>query len=1100
MNDFDERIAHLSPEKQQLLLQRLAQRGAQPEDNLSIPRRAETTLPLLSYAQERLWFLDRLDPGQAVYNIPLLLRLRGHLHLVALEASLNEIVGRHEALRTTFQVVDGHPVQIIAPASSLSLPVIDLAGVSEPARRTAAQRHTTEQAQRPFDLAQGPLFRAMVLRLSAEEHELLLVMHHSVSDGWSLGVLRQELTAVYTAFRAGQPSPLPALPIQYADYSVWQRQWLHGQEIEKQRAYWREQLADAPPILALPTDRPRPAVQTYRGTTYRVLFPQELIERLHVLRQQTGTTLFMTLLGVFQILLWRYTGQEDVVVGSPIAGRTRTEEEGLIGFFVNSLVLRTDLSGNPSFREVLERVREVCLGAYAHQDLPFEKLVEDLQPVRSLSHSPLCQVSFNLHNALTAGAISLPELQIEQELIDPQTAMFDLSLLVEERGEGLEVTVEYSTDLFEVATIRRLVGHWQTLLESVTAAPDQPIATLPLLTEGERHQLLVKWNATQKEYPREECLHHVFEAQAARTPNATAVIFEGQQLTYDQLNSRANQLAHHLQALGVGPGVLVGLCVERSFEMVVGLWGILKAGGAYVPIDPTYPRERMAFMLADSQVAVLLTQQSMAEELSTQHACVCCLDTGWEKIGCQPHDNPVSKTTAEHPAYVIYTSGSTGRPKGVVGLHRSTLNRLHWMWQTYPFTPDEICCQKTSLSFVDSVWELCGPLLQGVPTVLIPDEVLKDPHRLVARLTENRITRLVLVPSLLRMILMVLETNTDDRAYQLTRLKYWMSSGEVLSMELYQRFRERVPDGRLLNLYGASEVAADATWYDADNATHSIPDAALATVPIGRPISNVQVYVLDPRLQPVPVGVPGELYVRGDGLAQGYHNNPELTTERFILDPFTDTPTSRLYKTGDFARYLPDGNLEFLGRTDNQVKIRGFRIELGEIEGVLCEHEEIRQAVLRVSTEGTGDERLVAYYLLEPDGYVTSTDLRKYLRRVLPDYMIPQHFIELDAIPLTPNGKVDCTALPAPVSDSSGSSRYTPPETELEKAVAGIWAEILGVSPIGVHDNFFELGGHSLLAVQVVVKAKDTLDIDVPLRSLISDSLGQIVASESRGG
>ncbi len=1072
--DIAERRSKLSPAKQALLEKRL--QGVLTPDAKAqvISRRPELDVVPLSFAQERLWFLDQFEPGNPAYNRPVALRLTGPLNVMALEQALSEILRRHEVLRATFSTIEGRAVQVITSAKPLNLPVMDLRELTSAEREREAMRLATEEAQRPLDLAQGPLLRATLLRLDREDHVLILVIHHIAFDGWSARVLVEELAALYDAFVAGRPSPLPELLIQYADFAHWQRQWLQGEVLEKQLPYWKEKLAGSPPSLNLPTDRPRPAIQTYRGACQSLTLSSSLLQSLQALSRQEGITLFMTLLAAFKVLLHRYTGQEEIVVGSPIAGRTHVETEALIGFFVNTVVLRTDLSENRKFWELLGQVREVALGAYAYQDLPFEKLVEALNPERDLSRPPLFQVMFNLEN-IPKKALDIQGLNIDEFELDSGIAQFDLTLEMVEKAEGLSCLFEYNADLFDATTIARMLGHYQTLLEGIVADPGQPIGALPLLTEAERHQLLVEWNDTQADYPRDMCIHQLFEAQVERTPNAIAVVFEDQQLTYCELNARANQLAHYLRKHGVKPEVLVGICTERSSEMVTGLLGILKAGGAYVPLDPTYPKERLAFMLEDAKVLLLLTQECLLENLPKYEAKVICLDSDWDIIAEESQKNPASGTTSENAAYVIYTSGSTGRPKGVPGLHRGAVNRFNWMWQTCPFEAGEVCCQKTSLSFVDSVWEIFGPLLQGVRVVIIPDEIVKAPPRLIRTLADNEVTRIVLVPSLLRVML-----DCGNLQSQLPQLRIWVTSGEALSKELCQRFFEARPQSSLLNLYGSSEVSADVTWYDT-----SLMSEENSSVPIGRPVSNIQIYILDHYLNPVPIGVPGELYVGGDGLAHGYLNRPELTLEKFIPNPSSHEPDARLYKTGDLVRYLADGNIEFLGRMDHQVKIRGFRVELGEIEEVLRQSPAVQETIVLAREFEFGDKRLVAYVVPGKDSGLTISELGSFLKAKLPEYMVPSAFVILETLPLTPSGKVDRQALPAPNKGRLELEKaYAVPRDALELQLTEIWEKVLDIQPIGVKDNFFDLGGHSLLAVHLFSQIETIFGRRLPLAAL----------------
>jgi amino acid adenylation domain-containing protein len=1044
--------------------------------NLQVPplqaRHRDGALPL-SYAQQRLWFLEQLGLSGHAYHLREVIRLCGRLQVTALTQSLQEIIKRHEALRTTFVHIEGEPYQVVGRAVQLPLPVVDLQELPECEREAQVRTLALEEARRPFDLAQGPLLRATLVRFAKEEHVLLLTMHHIVSDGWSHGVFWGELAALYEAFATGKPSPLPALAIQYADFAHWQRQWLQGEVLDTQLAYWKRLLAGMS-TLQLPADHARPAVQTFRGAKHSLALSPTLTQALKALSQRQGVTLFMTLLATFQTLLHRYTGQNDIAVGSLIANRNRAEIEGLIGFFVNTLVLRTDLSGDPSFRELLERVREVALGAYSHQDLPFEKLLEALRPPRDLSRTPLFQVLFLLQNAPTrvpdlAGLVLVP---LE---IDTETSKFDLTLALWETPEGMHGWFEYSTDVFDADTITRMGGHLQTLLEGIVADPEQRLSMLPLLTADEQHRLLVEWNHTKADYPKDACIHELFEAQVERVPDAVAVVHQGEQLTYRELNRRANQVAHYLRALGVAPKVRVGLCIERSLAMVVGLLGILKSGGAYVPLDPAYPPARLAFMLEDAQIPVLLTQKQLMEGLPDHGAEVICLDSGWRAIAQHSVCNSVSAATADSMAYLLYTSGSTGRPKGVLGVHRATLNILAWMWQAYPFASHDVCCHKTSVSFGDSIQELLGPLLSGIRTVLIPDGELKDLPRFVQALAMHQVTRLILVPSLLRALL----DTYDDLQSRLPSLKLWFVSGEILSRELCQRFLEVMPQSRLINIYGTSEVSDDITWYDSGQLNQQA-----SRVPIGRPIANTQVYLLDRHLQPMPIGVPGELHVAGAGLSRGYLNHPELTAEKFMPHPFRDEPGARLYKTGDLARYLPDGNIDCLGRLDHQVKVRGIRIELGEIEAVLRQHPGVRETVVIAREDVPGERRLVGYMVSAQKQAPTVRDLRSFLQKMLPNSMVPSTFVWLDALPLTPNGKIDRRALPSPDRARPVLEEpFVPPRTPVEQQVAAIWSTVLGLERVGIHDNFFELGGHSLLATQLLSRIRNTMHVEVSLLS-----------------
>ncbi|WP_445304857.1 amino acid adenylation domain-containing protein [Microcoleus sp. Pol17C2] len=1015
-----------------------------------------------SFAQQRLWFIDQLEPGNPFYNLPAAVLLKGRLNVVVLERSFKEIVRRHEALRTTFSTVDGQPVQVVGQQFNFGLQVLDLQKLSESEREEKVKQLAAEEASKPFDLTKGPLLRASLLQLDAEEYVLLLTLHHIIFDGWSIGVFLQELAALYEAFLIGKPSPLPELSIQYADFAIWQREWLAGDSLrdsfasrlQTQLNYWKKQLSGVPPLLELPADRPRPPVQTYRGGKESFLIPKTLTEALKKLSRQENVTLFMMLLAAFKTLLYRYTGQADIPVGSPIANRNRAEIQGLIGFFVNTLVLRTDLSGAPTFRQLLDRIREVSLEAYAHQDLPFEKLVEELQPDRNLSYNPLFQVAFVLQTAPVA-AESIAGLNLTLLDVDNQTAKVDLTLHLEEKQEEISGQFEYSTDLFDAVTIRRMAGHFLALLEGIAANPERRIEYLPLLGEKERHQLLVEWNDTRADYSSDRCIHQLFEAQVERTPDAIAVVFEDQKLTYRELNERANQLAHYLQHLGVKPEVLVGICVERSLEMAIGILGILKAGGAYVPLDPAYPRDRLAFTLEDAQISVLLTQQKLLKILPECSAKVIGLDRWQEEENFSEKSGSDFKFNQQNPsklAYVIYTSGSTGRPKGVAIEHRSAVAFLHWAKEV--FSPEELggVLLSTSICFDLSVFELFAPLSWG-GTAILAENALHLP----TLKTGEKVTLINTVPSACAELLRINGIPETVRTVNL--------AGEPLPNTLAQRLYQLPHIQKVFNLYGPSEDTTYSTFALIEKGAERMP-------PIGSPIANTQIYLLDRTLNPVPLGVPGELHIGGAGLARGYLNRPELTAQKFIPNPFSNSPDARLYKTGDLARYLPDGNIEYLGRIDSQVKIRGYRIELGEIEQTLRQHSAVRDAVAIAREDGSGNKRLVAYVVLNQDKLPSISNLRGYLQEKLPEYMVPAAFVMLESLPLTPNGKIDRKALPAPDRDRPElEEAFAAPTTAIEKTLAEIWAQVLGLEQVGIDDNFFELGGDSILSIQVISQA-----------------------------
>ncbi|HEX6292535.1 MAG TPA: amino acid adenylation domain-containing protein, partial [Herpetosiphonaceae bacterium] len=891
---------------------------------VALPRDDENVVFPASFAQRRLWLLAQLDPGSAAYHVPLSIRLTGALDAAALTASFNTLIARHEALRTSFVLRAGQPVQHVQPPAALPLPCHDLRSLPEPQRRAqlaALQHHVTAQ---PFDLTRAPLLRAALLRLGDTEHLLLLCLHHIVVDGWSLGVLVRELAACYRALRQEQPPDLPDLPIQYADFALWQRAWLQGATLDRLLAYWKAQLANLTP-LALPTDRPRPAMLSTAGAQQPISFAPALVARLEHLSQQAGTTLFMTLLATLQVLLHRYSGQEDIAVGTPIANRTRAESEGIVGCFANTLVLRADLSGNPTFRDLLGRVREICLGAYGHQDLPFELAVDLVQPERDLSHSPLFQVLFVLQNT-SLPALDLPELHTELLPIDTGSAKFELTLDLSPGSDGgLFGYLEYATDLFAADTIERMARHLTTLLESVAASPEQTIGDLPLLPSAERRQILDEWNATGSAYPVDQSIATLFEAQAARTPDAVAVVGGDRRLTYAELDARANQLAHHLRMLGVTPEVCVGVCLQRSPELVVGLLGILKAGGAYVPLDPAYPRERLQHMLLDSGARVLLAQQALLDsrfvadhdrEAGTEGAAVVLIDRDWTAITRQPMTAPGTRLDPANLAYIIYTSGSTGRPKGVAITHRNAVALIHWAGTV--FSPDELAgtLAATALSFDLSVFELFVPLSLG-GTVILAENALQWPAAGLPVTLVNTVPSAI--TELLRLDMLPDSVSTVNLA------------GEPLPLDLVRQLYARSHIRRVYNLYGPSEDTTYSTFALQERLSDDAPT-------IGRPISNSRAYVLDARLQPVAIGVIGELYLGGVGLARGYLGRPDLTAERFLPDPFSGVAGSRLYRTGDLVRYLPNGDLDYIGRIDHQIKLRGYRIELGEIEAALRQH------------------------------------------------------------------------------------------------------------------------------------------------------------------
>jgi amino acid adenylation domain-containing protein len=1083
--------------KQELLALLRAEGGMGLPQNRAITPRKEGNTLSLSFAQQRLWFFDQLQPNSPAYNMFHGLRLIGSLSLLACQRSMQEIVSRHEILRTLFVQENGIPHQVILPARQQLLPLIDLRAMPQAQREALARQLTYQEIHQPFNLIDGPLLRTTLLRLSDTEHWLLITCHHIVSDGWSSGILFNELSALYNAFLRGEPSPLPLLPIQYADYAIWQRQWLEGAELQRQISYWKQHLLGSPTVLELPTDRPRPPLQSYRGSTYTFVLPQILTHRLRMLSQQEGVTQFMTLLASFATLLYRYSGQNRLVIGSPIANRTHTEIEGVIGFFVNTLALHIQLPENPTFQRLLAHVREVTLNAYAHQDLPFEKLVEVLHPTRLLSHSPLVQVLFVLQN-MPREAPSLAQLQLDFVNMSESTTRFDLVLAITPQGENLKASLTYNSDLFEMSTIRQMGEHFQRILESVVANLARRLNDLALLSEAEIEQQLIAWqpaggNAMQQDYPEAVCLHQLFEAQVEHIPDEIAVTFEDQTLTYNELNLRANQLAHALQALGVKPDVMVGMCLERSLEMIIALLAVHKAGGAYVPLDPAYPQERLASMVDDSQVSILLTQTSLVEHLPSKEVVLMCLDTYWQTERSKPTENPCSGVQPDNSICMIYTSGSTGKPKGVMNTHRGVSNYVQWMQKECHLSIKDRVLQKAPFSFDASIWEFFWPLIAGAHLIIARPDGHRDASYLVSLIEEQQVTTLHFVPSMLHVFL--LESDLETRCRSLKRV---FCGGEALMFDMQERFFKRFAHTSLYNRYGPTEAAIAVAYWECRRGSFE------TTIPIGRPIANIQLYILDKAMQPVPIGVPGELYIGGVGVARGYFNRPELTAEKFICDPFSGRKGARLFRTGDLSRYLPDGTIEFLGRNDTQVKLRGFRLELGEVEAVLISSPAIQQAVCIVRKDHANDQRLFAYIVTDQDHKHEHLEkiLRQYLHEHLPAYMIPQHFVFLDALPLTPNGKLDRQALPTPEWTHSVREKYVAPQTTLEAQIATIWQDLLRIDKVGIYDNFFELGGHSLLAAHATNKLQKICPVNVSLVQFFSAStlaeLAQMIEQASQ--
>ena len=1057
-----------------------------------------------SFAQARLWFIEQLLPGASLYVIPLVLRLTGSLQLTHLDRSIQALIRRHEILRTTFDIVDGQLVQAIAPQLQVPLRLTDLRTLPANERENAALNQIWHEIEQPFHLNKGSLLRVRLWQLQDNEHLLLIALHHIIFDEWSSGVLIRELGEIYAALVENKPIALPELPIQYADFAHWQREWLQGEVLLTQLRYWKQQLKDVP-LLNLPGAAARSLVQNHRGASQLLELPQQLLDALEELSQQAGVTLFMTLLAAFKTLLHRYTGQIDIAIGSPIANRHRSELEGLIGFLVNSLVLRTNLAGEPTFRELLNRVRDVTLAAYAHQDLPFEKLVEELQPVRSLGQNPLFQVVFALQNT-PMEQLELPGLVLSPVELETKTSRFDLELYVWkctdnfrslwgkgwQHSDGLRGVIVYNTDLFDSTTIASVRHHFQTLVEGIVANPDTPLSALQLLTTQEQQELLDRWERNQSSYPENVCIHQLFEQQVRKKPTAIAVKFGNQQFTYQALNRGSNQLARYLQKLGINSEMLVGICLERSVEAIAAMLAVLKAGGAYVPLDPSYPSERLHFMLEDAGITVVITKEDWADLFPTENTRIVCLDRQWDAIAMESDLNLSNPCTADQLAYLIYTSGSTGTPKGVMVPHRA-VNRLVCNTNYVEIETSDRIAQVANLAFDAATFEVWGALLNGAQLIGIDREITLSPTDFVTELQQQQISILFLTTALFNQTV-----SQIPQAFQ--SLKYLLFGGEMVNVDRVRTVVQQGKPQHLIHVYGPTENTTFSTWYEVKD----IPENA-TTIPIGQAIANTQVYLLDANLNPVPANVSGEIYVGGDGLARGYLNRPELTAERFIDNPFLvdslhrknppakDTPlikggrgdrSSKLYKTGDRALYRHDGNLEFLGRTDNQIKIRGFRVELGEIETAIAQHPMVQTAAVIVR-EVDSNSQLIAYIVPETSTIPTERDLRAFLKTKLPAYMLPAAFVVLDTLPLTANGKVDQKALPPPhLTVARETSPTVAPTTSLEASLVEIWTKLLGAKQIGIHDNFFEKGGHSLLATQLGSRIRDRFKVELPLRSV----------------
>lgn len=1030
----------------------------------------------LSLPQLRLWFLDHLHPKTPAYNIVVGFSIVGTFDQKALEQGLQTIMHRHEILRTSFPSIQGEPKQVVSPSLPSPCQVIDLRSVSQPERLARAQHIALEESRRSFNLTEGPLWKLSLVQIANDLHHLILTMHHIISDGWSLRTFFWELSTLYRDFTTGNTTTdLEPLPIQYKDFAYWQHQSTKNERIDEQLTYWKNQLLNHSGLLELPTDRPRPPVQSFRGKQEPLILSAELTERLKRFSHHEQVTVFMTVLAAFQTLLYRYTGQEQILVGTPVAGRNRWETEGLIGLFVNSLPIRTLFSGNPSFRELLRQVRQSVIDAHANQDVPFEKIVETVNPERNLSHSPLFQVMFVFEQNLQHLWRPSSKLTISPLAIDNETAKFDLTLFLEETQNGLIGKLEYSTDLFDQDRIARMARHFLTVIENALAYPDEQISAIPILSAAEQHQILTAWNDTEVSYPAHLCMHELFEQQVERSPQATAIVSGKASLTYQDLNAQSNQLAHYLMSSGVGPESLVGICLERSLDMMVGLWGILKAGGAYVPLDPALPPARLHWMANDAKLSLVITHEKHRHKFLEAAIHIVLLDSQRDQLASQDARNPTNQVSPQNLAYVMYTSGSTGMPKGVMVEHQSVVNYLTWCTTYYPLKDGMGAPHHSSLSFDLSLTSVFAPLLAGKRVILFPED--RNAGELPALWDlQEPLSILKVTPSQLQILNSQIALRSGLPAIQALIL-----GGEALDGQTIRPWRTAAPHMRVINEYGPTETVVGCCIYEVPLA----PGMPEGPVPIGRPIANTQLYILDSHLRPVPIGVPGELFIGGHGLARGYLRQPELTNRRFIPNPFNPSPGTRLYRTGDRARYLSDGNIEFLGRLDRQCKIRGYRIEPAEIEAALKMHAQLRDAVVTVREDQPGDKRLIAYLLPMQQPFPDVDALHKALKTSLPEYMVPSAFVVLDDLPLTSSGKVDYARLPSPKPAASDKRiRLIPPRDELELQLTKIWEKLLGTAPIGITENFFDLGGHSLLIVKLVDAMEKALGRSLPLSIL----------------
>ena len=1036
------------------------------------PRTTDEELAPVSLQQRGMWFLHQLNPENPYYNLPLLaFRVSGTLDPSALQRSIDELTRRHESLRTIFRELDGEPYQVISTDTTLPIRTVDLRGVPQCEREHQARQIASAETVRPYDLARGPLWRVTLVCLDDEHHQILISMHHIISDAWSLGILYRELSALYSSYANGQPSPLAKLPIQFADYALWQRQWMQSGGLDEQREYWLERLAGIPELIQLPADYRRPDAPSYCGARETLLIPEDFQLALRNFCDDQQISNFMLLMAALKLLLFRYTGQSDVLVGSPFAGRNQIDTERLIGFFVNVVVLRTDLSGNPTVRELLQRVRETQLAMYEYNELPFDMLVEGLRPTRNLSYNPIFQVAFGLHNAPSAN-LELAGSTVEQLQLPRVSAPFEFGLFVRTAERYVrKLEFEYSCDLFDASTIRRMLDHFKMLLEGIVSQPDQPIAELPLMDSDERQQVLVRYNTSESQYPKNVAVHQLFERQAEQALDSVGVQYDDHQLTYGKLNARANQLAHYLRRLGVAHETRVGICMERGIDMVVGLLSILKAGGAYVPLDPEYAAQRLAFMLEDAQCPVLLVNGGVVNDLPECSAHVVCLDRHSDNISLESDENPAGFTAADQAAYVMYTSGSTGKPKGVTVPHRAIIQLIRDT-NYIRLAPHDVIAQSSNCSFDASSFEIWGALLSGARLFGYRKETVLALHGFASQLTKHQITTLFLPTALF---------NQFAREFPSTfqTLGHLLFGGETADPHCVDEVVQCGRPARLLHVYGPTETTTFASWF----LVNDVPQRA-NTIPIGKPLTNTQLYILDDEMHPVPVGVPGELYIGGDGLALSYLNRPANTSERFVPHPFCKRYQPRLYKTGDQCRWLSGGNVEFLGRLDDQVKTRGFRVELGEIVSTLRQHHNVDEAVVSMRDDKADDKRLVAHVVATAGTALVPHELRRFMKERLPSYMVPSAFVFMKALPLTANGKVDRCALPNPQVRSSSNQPFVRPSTVDQRKIAAIWTNVLDVDPVGIDDNFFDMGGSSLRLPAVLNRLQKAFDREVTIVDL----------------